>query len=217
VTVAPDRHARIAPADGWRYLRRRGVKASTRAFVERYVYRAYTGVVVAVDIAGPPAPDRLGDIVFRQATPADLARLDDLDRYGRGTALRAEVAHNGDWLFIACHGDRIVATRRCSRVVPVHSLMSRVVRLEEGQIWGADVFCVPEYRNRGIGRHLALFGERVLATLGYRQLLGAIATTNTAAVRMHEGIGRQPVRYVSYFRLFFYERLRVTKASVAPV
>jgi GNAT superfamily N-acetyltransferase len=207
---------RLGLRDGWRYLRRRGPRATIRALAERYVFRSYAAVVVATDISGPPITERLGDIVFRLATPDDLASLGELDRRGRGAALQEEIADSGDWLFVACHGQRIVAIRRCSRAVPEHSLISRVVELKAGQVWGADIYCVPEYRNRGIGGHLALFGERYLASLGYRQLFGVIAVGNAASIRMHSRVGKKPVCRVSYLRLLFYERLHISRETSVP-
>ena len=123
---------------GWRHVRGNSTRMTARLLFHRYVYRAHRFVVTRATLAGPPAATCAGDIVFRLATPADLDRLDELDRYGRGARHRFYVEKDGDWLFVACHGERIVATRRYSRTLPGpskdgHGLTSRVVRLEPDQ------------------------------------------------------------------------------------
>jgi GNAT superfamily N-acetyltransferase len=200
----------------WRYVRHHGLMAAGRIMINRYVYRSHRFVVTRAVLAGPPAADHAGDIVFRLATSSDLDHLDELERYGRGSTHRSHVKQDSDWLFVACHGDRIVATRRYSRALPPasrdgHGLMSRVMQLDPGQVWVADTFCLPEYRRQGLARLLGLFAKRFLASLGYKENFSAIAITNTPALRMSRHQGSQRVCYVSYFRLLFYERLRVSK------
>lgn len=196
---------------GWRYFRRHGLIPTVRAIIKRYVYRSYQAVITHNGLAGPPADDHVGNVTFRLATPSDLDHLAELERYGRGSTLRASVTEDNDWLFVACDGDRIVATRWVSRAVPPHGLMSRVVQLRQGQVWALDIFCLPEYRNKGIGRHLSLFSDRLLASRGYTAVLGAVTVFNTPSFHMHLHVGRHPFCYVSYFRFLFYERLLISK------
>ena len=167
-------------------------------------------------LAGPPAADHMGDIVFRLATASDFDCLDELESHGRGSRHRFYVREDNDWLFVACHRDRIVATRRYSRALPTASrdglgLMSRVIELKPGQIWAADTFCLPEYRGQGIAGFLGLFAKRFLASLGYRENLSAIAFSNKSALRMAHHAQSERVCYVAYVRLLGYERLRISK------
>jgi hypothetical protein len=184
--------------------------ATARTLFRRYVYGAYHDVVVRTALAGPPVPDRVGDIVFRLATPADLDALGQLDRYGRGRVQRSHVEKDRDWLFVARHGDRIVATRRYSRNVPAHGVMSRVVRLQPGQVWSSDAFCLHEYRNQGLNRRFGHYTMRFLAALGYTEQIGSIAATNIASLRSSRRRGSRPLYYVSYVRCLFYTRLRMS-------
>ena len=205
---------------GWRYFRRRGLKATVRTMINRFVYSFNKFVVYRTCLAGPPAANRVRDIIFRLATPADLDHLTEFERYGLGASQRAYVNYDNDWLFVACHGDRIVATRRYGRDVPAGSLMSRVLQLEPRQIWSADAFCLPEYRNQGLNRHFGLFTMRFLASQGYKEEFGVIAATNIPSLRSVLHRGSQFVYFVSYSRLLFYERLRVsndvTTALMSP-
>jgi GNAT superfamily N-acetyltransferase len=199
-----------------RSLRDRGLMGAVRAFIRRYVFGSQKFVVVRSDLAGPPVPDHVGGVVFRPATPSDLDRLDEFERYGRGSRQRRYVEEDRDWFFVACDGERIVATSRTCRALPSasrdgHGLMPRVLRLGPGEVWAGDVFCLPEYRNGGIGGQLELFGDRWLAALGYTTRFGSIELTNTIAARMHSRVGKQPVLDVSYSRLLFFERLVVRK------
>lgn len=184
--------------------------AAIRRFVARYVYRTYRCVVTHSSLAGPPAVDHVGDVKFRIATPCDLDRLEEFERDGRGTRHRAYVEGDRDWLFVACDGDRIVATRRVSRVIR-DSILSRVIDLGPDQVWAADVYCLPEYRSRGIGRHLVVFVDRYLASLGYTDRFGSVDVTNTASLRMSRAAGRRVVYDVSFVRILGWERLHVSK------
>jgi hypothetical protein len=193
-------------------VRHHSVRTVFRTFVRRYIYGAHTDVVVRIPLAGAPAPDHVGEFVFRLANPADLERLDELDRYGRGSIQRAHVRDDGDWLFVACHGPRIVATRRYSPRVPPRGLMSRVVRLAEDQIWLSDAFCLPEYRAQGLNRQFGFYTMRFMASLGYRDCLGTIAITNVPSLRSAANrAGQEPLYYVTYVRILFHERLRVSR------
>lgn len=197
------------PDNWWRYVRQWGVVRTARAAVDRLV-RSYRCIVTHNPLAGPPAADHVGDVVFRLATPSDFDRLGELEPYGRGSRHRTYVENDRDWLFVACHGERIVATRRVSLVLR-DEVIARVLRLEPGQVWGADVFCLPEYRSRGIARQLQRFGDRFMASLGYTERLGTILVSNTPSLRMSRGGGRLPLYYVTYLRVLFWERLRVSK------
>jgi GNAT superfamily N-acetyltransferase len=192
----------------WRHLRQRSLTTG-HSLVNR-CYHSHRCLITWNSLAGPPAPDRVGDIVFRLATSSDLNHLDHLAPYGRGATDRLYVERDKDLLFVACHDDRIVALRRYGRVIR-HQLVSRILTLGTGQLWSADIFCLPEYRNRGIPRHLGHFAERLLAGRGYTELFGVVAVTNTPSLRTVLAKGARPIYYVSYFRVLSYERLRVSK------
>jgi hypothetical protein len=181
---------------GWSYFRRRGLKATVETVISRFVYGSQQLVVYRTRLAGPPAADHVGDIVFRRATPADLDHLEEFEPYGLGASQRAYVNYDHDWLFVACHGDRIVATRRYSRRLPAGSLMSRWLQLEPRQVWSADAFCLPEYRNRGLNRHFGRFTMRFLASQGYAEEFGVITASNTASLRSVLGRGSEFVEHL---------------------
>jgi hypothetical protein len=185
------------------------------AFVNRHIYRAVKMVVNQTELTGPPAADRVGDVVFRLAAPADLQRLDQLEPYGRGARQRTYVEKEGDWLFVACCGDQVVGTRRYSRTLPSasrdgHGLMARLLELKPTQVWSADVWLLPEYRQRGINQPFASFTMRFLASLGYTEQLAAVTLPNLPSLRSSARRGAKRLYYISYMRLFFYERLRIS-------
>lgn len=194
---------------GWAYVRHNGVRATLRGIARRYVYRSLHYIVLCSRTIDEHAADRVGDVVFRLATPADAEPLRRFDRCRR--ALRQPVlAPQREWRFIACDGDRIVATRRYTDALPRHALIARVVQLGEGQLWADDLFCLPQYRNRGIARRLGLFAQRVLAAEGFGEFLGSIRATNAASLRMtlHDSAF---VCEAWYVRCLFYERLRISR------
>jgi GNAT superfamily N-acetyltransferase len=195
----------------WRYFRRRGAMATIRTVMSRFVCDSYEGVVYRTRLAGPPAPDHFGDIVFRVATPSDLDHLAEFEQYGRGKYEHAYRNDRNNCLFVACHGDRIVAIRRYSRDLTPGGVTSRVLDLGLGQVCSADAFCLPEYRNQGVNRHFALFTMRFLASQGYTEELGVIDATNVPSLHSVLARGSEFVRFFSYSRILFYERLRISK------
>jgi len=197
-------------AHGWSYFRRRGLRATAGTIIGRFVYGSRQLVVYRTRLAGPPAADHVGDIVFRLATAADLDHLEEFEPYALGASQRAYVNYDHDWLFVACDGERIVATRRYSLRVPAGSLMSRRLPLGPRQVWSADAFCLPEYRNRGLNRHFGRFTMRCLASHGYAEEFGVITASNTASLRSVLGRGSEFVYFVSYARRLFYEHLRMS-------
>ena len=181
-----------------------------RDTIFRRLYRSHRCVAFGDRLAGPPAVDRVDGVVFRLATPADLERLDEFEPYGRGSRQRAYVERDGEWLFVACDGDRIVATARYGRVIR-DAVLSRVMALEPWQVWGADQFCLPAYRNRGISRLLAVFANRWLVALGYTEVTFTVDAANIASIRMTLHKGCRALFSVSYVRILRWERLRVSK------
>lgn len=198
----------------WTALRERGVGASLRALYGRCVSSSRFHVT-RCPMAGPPVDDHYGSIVFRLATSADLPGLEALARYGRGAGHFRYVTEDRDWLFLACDGDRIVATLRYGRVIR-DPLAARLVQLGPTEVWTGDIFCAPEYRNRGIGRHLTRFVWRFLAARGYTHVRGAIDVGNPASLRMCLHAGCEVSYLVSYWRVLWYERLRISSASPTP-
>ena len=196
---------------GWRYLRRHGVMPAIQRFITRWIYRSKECVVFDDRMTGQPVDDRVGDVVFRVATASDLDHLDELEPYGRGSSERAYVQKDGDWLFVACHGERIVATARYGLVIR-DDFVSDVFHLEARQVWGADQFCLPNYRNRGISRLLALFANRYLASLGYTSVATSVLMSNKPSLRMTVHKGCKPLYYRSSSRILVWERQSVWKS-----
>ena len=184
--------------------------ASSSARLRHRVYSIRRFFVFRVKLAGPPAADHVGHVVFRRATQQDLENLDSLEAHGRGAIQRLYVNERADVLFVACHGPRIVATRRCSRDIR-DEVAARVVQLGSGQLWGADIFCLPEYRSQGVGRRLVLFADRQLASQGYTEVVATVDTSNAASLRLSLRKGSEVLWYVSCLRLPFYERLRISE------
>lgn len=200
---------------GWSYLRHNGLVPTLSAFARRYVYRSLEHVIMCSRTIDQDAADHVGDVVLRLATPADAERLRRFDQ-AREAPHRPPLGVHREWCFIACDGDRIVASRRYMDELPSYRLVSRVVRLQPGQLWADDVYCLAEYRGRGIARSLGLFAQRVLATDGYRDFFGSISVTNAASLRMtlHDS---DFVCHLRYVRLLLYERLRVSTEIPPPL
>jgi GNAT superfamily N-acetyltransferase len=194
-----------------KHFRRQGALHTARVLTRRCLYGSHEFLITRARLGGPAVDDRVGDIDFRPAGKADLARLGELDHFGRrGWMARAAVEEDGDWLFIACQTDRIVAMRLVAHDVPPHGVVRKVITLSPDQVWEKELFCLPEYRGRGIARHLSLYGDRCLAAQGYTELLGIISVDNTSSLRMHVRKGVDFACYASYRRLLTYERLQIS-------
>ena len=195
----------------WRYFRRRGLRA-TLGTIRQRVVRTQEVVIYRTVLAGPPAADASGGLRFCVAGPQHLDDLAAFERvrYGAHTRRRGHVNEDNDWLFLAWDGDRIVATRRYSRAFMPGEIWSRVLTLRASQVWSADAYCVPEYRNRGVNRQFGRFTMRYLAARGYTEEFGVIDASNAASLRSVVGRGSELVYFISYTRYFFYARLVVS-------
>ena len=65
--------------------------ASSSARLRHRVYSIRRFFVFRVKLAGPPAADHVGHVVFRRATQQDLENLDSLEAHGRGAIQRLYV------------------------------------------------------------------------------------------------------------------------------
>jgi GNAT superfamily N-acetyltransferase len=192
------------------YVRRHGLRPALHRAVARFVYGSQDFIITRVALDGPPVPDRVGEVTLRLATPHD-PQLDGLDALGRRSAVLRGHVQDGDWLFIACHGERVVAARVMMRAAPTHSITAKVLKFGPGQTWDEDIFCVRDFRGKGIARHLSLFSDRYLGRLGYTETFASIGTENIPSLHMQVHKGSQFAYHVSYRRLLFYTRLRVSR------
>jgi len=192
----------------WRYLRHRGLRATVRAVGRRYVYCSRDLVVLKSSRIDPSAVDGVGEIRFRLGGPADVDGLREFDR-SRGATPRPPSGNGQVWRFLACHREKIVATRWYSEDLPPYSLITRVLAPKRGQLWAGDVFCIPEYRSRGIVRRLGLFAQAHLALQGYTEFVSAISGQNIPSLRMHLHDSTF-ICQITYRRLLFREDLRIS-------
>lgn len=193
------------------YLRRHGPRQTLNRIIARLSHGSQDFIITRVGLGGPPAPDRVGDVVLRLATPSDLPRLEELERFEHRASVLHRHVHDGDWLFVACDGERIVAARIVMRALPAHELASRVLRLRPEQAWDEDMFCAAEYRGKGIARQLSLFSDRFMHSLGYTEAFARISTANIPSLRMQLHKGSEFAYHVSYRRFLLYKHLRVSR------
>jgi hypothetical protein len=212
MTVAASRPAMWKLRYVWRYFRRRGLITTLRTIRGRILHGTAQAVIYRTTLAGQPAPEQVGEITFSLARPVHLDQLAELERkrYGPDTRRRSDVNEANGWLFVACHGDHVVATRRYSRSFLPGEIWSRVLSLQPSQVWSADAYCSPEYRNQGLNRHFGRYTMRYLASEGFTEEFGVITAANTASLRSVLGRGSELVYFVSYTRILFYTRLVVS-------
>src|SRR5262245_59440334 len=192
----------------WRFLARHGLRETLR----RMVYRHRGVVIIKATLAGPPFDPGADGLVFREATADDLAALGTLAPFHGADQLRAFVKEDGERLHIARDGGRIVGFRRVSRTLSQRWFLARVLHLTPEQVWTKDLFVHPDYRNRNVGRRLALAQDRALAGCGFKEMLSSVDIDNVASLRMSFRKGSRPVCVVSYHRLLFYQRCDVSRS-----
>ena len=112
---------------------------------------------------------------------------------------------------MAVDGDRVIAARITGPTIPAHLLTAKVLKLGRHQAWDEDMFCLPEYRGKGIARNLSLFSDRYMASLGYTEAFATISTENIPSLRMQLHKGSEFAYHVSYRRILCLERLRVSR------
>jgi hypothetical protein len=194
-----------------RYVRQHGLRQTVRRLIAWCTHGSEDFIITRVGLTGPPVAERVGDVVLRVATSADLPALLEVEHFSsRAARLRGHV-EQGDWIFIACHGERIVAARVVTRAVPPRDLASRVLDLRHDQAWDDDMFCVTDYRGQGLARQLSLFSDRYMGSLGYTEAFARISTSNVPSLRMQRHKGSAFAYHVSYRRFLFYKRLRVSE------
>jgi hypothetical protein len=196
---------------GASYVTRHGLLRTLRRVLARFVYGSQDFIITRAALNGSPVPDRTGDVTLRLATDLDLQQLDQLNAFGRRASVLRGHVKDGDWLFIARQGDRVVGERIMMRTVPPESLTARVLKFMPAQLWDHDNFCVPDCRCKGIARHLSLFSDRYLAGLGYTETFAGIGTDNVPALKMQLHKGSEFAYHISYRRLLVYRRFCVSR------
>lgn len=202
--------------------RRGGVLAETRSFLAGRRWRdslsaliglaAYKRgriVVIEAQLAGPPFDPGSDGLVFRPAGAEDLDALESLAFAHRARRLRAFIGQ-GHWLHVARDGDRIVGFRHVSPDLSPRGVLAAVVPMRPDQVYTHDLLVHPDYRNRNVGRRLAVAQDRHLAALGFKEMLSAVDLENLASLRMSFRKGSRPVCVVSYRRMLLYRRCAVS-------
>lgn len=200
----------LAPAvESWSYLRSRGVRKTCSRFLEAYVFAMEEWAVLRNDLAGPPLEAVADGVVFRPFAPGDDHFLCAFEPWHLASELRAQLG-DGCWLDFAFDGDRPVAYRVVSPTGPRRQPLGTMITLKPAQLWVVNLFCLPEYRARGIGRRLSVAMDRRLSTIGYREILMANRLDNVPTVRLSLTKGNELLFWFSYLRVLFYSRYRVS-------
>jgi GNAT superfamily N-acetyltransferase len=192
----------------WRDLRTRGVRYSFNRLVFGYVAGSERWVLFYNDLDGPPAPARHGEITFRPYDSGDAESLAVFEPRISRSRFMAWI-EDGCFAHLALHGARPVAYRLVSTRGP-RGPLSRVVRLGPDEVWVVDLYCVPEYRRRGIGVWLSLNMDRSLAAAGYRGMYSSNLLRAPAAIRTTFKQGDQFRALVTYRRRLFRQTLTVS-------
>jgi GNAT superfamily N-acetyltransferase len=191
------------------FLAGRGWRDSLYAVARLAAYKRGRLVVIKAQLAGPPLDAGSDGLVFRQARAEDLDALETLVPCQRADRLRA-FSMQGHWLHVARDGDRLVGFRHVSPDLSPRGILAAVVPMRADQVYTHDLFIHPDYRNRNVGRRLAVAQDRHLAALGFNEMLSAVDLDNVASLRMSFRKGSRPVCVVSYRRILLYRRCAVS-------
>jgi GNAT superfamily N-acetyltransferase len=192
----------------WRYVRTRGIRHSLRRIVFGYIAGAERWALFYNRLDGPPVAAVHGEITFRPYEPRDAESLAVFEPYIRRSRFLAWV-EEGSFVYLALHGVRPVAYRIVSKHGP-RGPLSSVVRLGPDEVWVVDLYCVPEYRGRGIGVWLPLNMDRQLAAAGYRGGYAATLLSNRASLRAVLKQGDEFRAVVTYRRRVFRKTLSLS-------
>lgn len=201
----------------WRTARTGGVRALLSAGVQRFLFARRNWIVNECRLPGaPPEPDP-GGIVYRRATEDDVPSLAALLPHHRPDDLRDWLRDPAWHVHVGSDGGRIVAFRLAgpdpARRLPIARLLplERELELGERDIFVYETFSHPDYRNRGVGRRMALASDQLLADEGFRRQMTLIRVDNVPSLHMSFRKGTRPILHVSYVRVLFYSRFGVSR------
>jgi GNAT superfamily N-acetyltransferase len=201
--------ARDLAAEFRRSTATRGLGFTLQRVWQTYVFSVQRFAIFRNALAGPPPEQDTDGIDFHPFRAQDVHLLNGFEPHRRASELQAHL-DDGRWLDLALDGDRPVAYRVVAPVGPRHPPLALVVKLEPGQVWVVDLFCLPDYRAHGIGTRLAIAMDRRLAALGYREVLLANSLENVATIRLSGRKGNQPLFWCSYRRILFFSRCKIS-------
>jgi hypothetical protein len=175
-TVMPDRVREFLEA-----ARLRGVRWTARALVRqllfsyRQAYLFWSPLEETPDAGGP-------SLDHRPATRDDLDRLSVFEPYvGRGL-MRRWLESEGTWVFLALDGDRPVAFLSNSTRPPSDPILPPLV-LSQDQLWTNEVYVVPEYRRRHVSLGLRQHRNRLMRSLGFREVVSKVYADNQVSLK----------------------------------
>ncbi|MDR7419014.1 MAG: hypothetical protein QN178_08890 [Armatimonadota bacterium] len=150
-----------------------------------------------------PVADRSssGGVDLTIATDQDLARLAWIRPQMYTLSQIEERIRDGHLPLIARRGEAVVHIRWVfTRTVYVPYLRRRLV-LEDGDVLLDEIYTLPEWRRTGVERAVAVAMPPLLYRMGYRRVLGIVASWNLAPQRVAESFGYVRLGSCGYWTL----------------
>lgn len=164
---------------GIHYARARGVRTTLAKAMDLYVAGQQTWHVIREDLAHPaPAGPEASSLDVRFARPDDLDWLAALGHVDRATL--AEWMGADYFMFVAFRAGRPVGFRCVCRRAP--PWVADWFRLRPDQLYGVDVFTVPEQRRSGLARAIFARTSPMLHARGFTELLGVQRLDNVDSI-----------------------------------
>jgi GNAT superfamily N-acetyltransferase len=169
-----------------RYARGRGVRAALAKALCMYVAGPQRWYVIREDLSHPVAPGpEAAALDVRLAGPDDLDWLAALGHHDRATV--GEWLAPGYFLFVAFRDGAPVGFRCVSR----HAApwVADWFRRRPDQLYGVDIYVVPEHRRGGMARAIFARTSPLLHARGFTELLACSASTTPTRSRRWRAAG----------------------------
>ncbi len=144
---------------------------------------------------------RLPGLEIRRVAPAELVAAVDDPHLGLDRGFVDDATARGDIAFGAFDGEVIVAYYWRTTTTAPHN-GDLWVRVKEPFCYAYKSFTRVDYRGNGIMPAVMLFSDDYMATMGYADRIGFVATTNYSSLALGKHVGARVIGHVAYLRWF---------------
>lgn len=186
------------------YIQIRGFRQTIAAIIESYGIAYRRWYVFYKPIALPATSKSDDGITFRIATIEDVDSLAVFEPYCRLSEFR-HYLENNVWVFLALDGNQPVAYNVVSRRSPTRPPLSWI-KLENNQLFGMDIYTLPEHRKREAARRLMAHRNRLLREWGYDETISTVREKNLPSLRLLSKPTARVVQRLTYLRFLWFSR-----------
>jgi GNAT superfamily N-acetyltransferase len=199
------------------YLQAHGARRTAAAVGRQLRHLAYLEerlIVLVKDLGSVVEPSREGELRFEDLETRHLPALAELNRKrGRPEVDRrfTRYVEQGFHGFVAYRGEELVGyywwvDRDVPTLYPDLRKLDLGIELDEGDVYGSDLFLLSEHRGDGVAAEFLFNVERALRTRGYARIWGYVASDNRPARWVYGTRGYKQTWTVNRTRILMLRR-----------